>query len=64
MRENQELYAEQRTIAQTLQQALLPAELPQLAGTEASALLRARRGREWRSAATGTTSSRSTTTAS
>jgi serine phosphatase RsbU (regulator of sigma subunit) len=32
--ENQELYAEQRTIAQTLQQALLPADLPQLAGTE------------------------------
>jgi serine phosphatase RsbU (regulator of sigma subunit) len=36
--ENQELYTEQRTIAQTLQQALLPAELPQLAGTETSAL--------------------------
>ena len=36
--ENQQLYAEQRTIAQTLQQALLPAELPHLAGTETSAL--------------------------
>jgi serine phosphatase RsbU (regulator of sigma subunit) len=34
--ENQELYAEQRTIAQTLQHALLPAELPHVAGTETS----------------------------
>ena len=38
VRENQALYAEQRTIAQTLQQALLPGELPHLAGTETSAL--------------------------
>ena len=38
VRENQELYAEQRTIAQTLQHALLPAELPHLAGTETSGL--------------------------
>ena len=36
--ENQQLYAEQRTIAQTLQQALLPAELPHLASTETRAL--------------------------
>jgi serine phosphatase RsbU (regulator of sigma subunit) len=36
VRANQELYAEQRTIAQTLQHALLPAELPSLAGTETS----------------------------
>ncbi len=35
--ENQRLYAEQRTIAQTLQHALLPAELPALDGAEASA---------------------------
>ncbi len=35
--ENQRLYAEQRTIAQTLQQALLPDELPPLQGAEASA---------------------------
>jgi serine phosphatase RsbU (regulator of sigma subunit) len=35
--ENQRLYAEQRTIAQTLQHALLPAELPPLDGAEASA---------------------------
>ncbi len=34
--ENQRLYAEQRTIAQTLQHALLPEELPQIPGTEAS----------------------------
>lgn len=33
--ENQQLYAEQRTIAQTLQHALLPAELPQPTGVEA-----------------------------
>jgi hypothetical protein len=33
--ENQRLYAEQRTIAQTLQHALLPDELPQLHGVEA-----------------------------
>jgi serine phosphatase RsbU (regulator of sigma subunit) len=37
VRENQELYAEQRTIAQTLQHALLPAELPHLDGIETSA---------------------------
>lgn len=37
VRRNQELYAEQRTIAQTLQQALLPAALPHVAGTESSA---------------------------
>ena len=37
VRENQALYAEQRTIAQTLQHALLPAELPELPGTECSA---------------------------
>jgi len=36
--ENQRLYAEQRTIAQTLQHALLPEELPVIAGAEASAL--------------------------
>ncbi len=35
--ENQQLYAEQRTIAQTLQHALLPEELPRLQGAEASA---------------------------
>ena len=35
--ENRRLYAEQRGIAQTLQQALLPAELPQLRGLQASA---------------------------
>ena len=35
--ENQRLYAEQRTIAQTLQHALLPDELPALQGAEASA---------------------------
>ena len=35
--ENRRLYAEQRGIAQTLQHALLPAELPQLGGLEASA---------------------------
>jgi serine phosphatase RsbU (regulator of sigma subunit) len=35
--ENQRLYAEQRTIAQTLQHALLPSELPALQGAEASA---------------------------
>ena len=35
--ENQRLYAEQRTIAQTLQHALLPEEMPVIAGTEASA---------------------------
>jgi serine phosphatase RsbU (regulator of sigma subunit) len=37
VRENQDLYAEQRTIAQTLQHALLPAELPCLPGTECTA---------------------------
>jgi serine phosphatase RsbU (regulator of sigma subunit) len=36
-RENRRLYAEQRGIAQTLQHALLPANLPQLPGMEASA---------------------------
>jgi Stage II sporulation protein E (SpoIIE) len=35
--ENRRLYAEQRGIAQTLQHALLPAELPQLHGLQASA---------------------------
>jgi serine phosphatase RsbU (regulator of sigma subunit) len=35
--ENQRLYAEQRTIAQTLQHALLPEELPHIPGAEASA---------------------------
>ena len=35
--ENRRLYAEQRTIAQTLQHALLPEDLPQLPGAEASA---------------------------
>ncbi len=35
--ENQHLYAEQRTIAQTLQHALLPEEMPRLQGAEASA---------------------------
>jgi Stage II sporulation protein E (SpoIIE) len=35
--ENQRLYAEQRGIAQTLQHALLPASLPQLAGLQISA---------------------------
>lgn len=35
--ENQRLYAEQRTIAQTLQHALLPEQLPQIAGVQTSA---------------------------
>jgi hypothetical protein len=35
--ENRRLYAEQRSIAQTLQHALLPAELPQVPGVEAGA---------------------------
>jgi serine phosphatase RsbU (regulator of sigma subunit) len=35
--ENERLYAEQRSIAQTLQHALLPDSLPQLPGIEASA---------------------------
>ncbi len=35
--ENQRLYAEQRTIAQTLQHSLLPDELPELPGAQASA---------------------------
>jgi serine phosphatase RsbU (regulator of sigma subunit) len=35
--ENERLYAEQRTIAQTLQHALLPEQLPRIAGAEASA---------------------------
>jgi len=35
--ENRRLYAEQRTIAQTLQHALLPAQLPQIRGIETSA---------------------------
>jgi serine phosphatase RsbU (regulator of sigma subunit) len=35
--ENRRLYAEQRGIAQTLQHALLPAELPQLRGLQTSA---------------------------
>jgi Stage II sporulation protein E (SpoIIE) len=35
--ENERLYAEQRTIAQTLQHALLPEQLPQIRGAEASA---------------------------
>jgi len=35
--ENQQLYAEQRNIAQTLQHALLPAALPSLEGLETSA---------------------------
>lgn len=35
--ENRRLYAEQRGIAQTLQHALLPTELPQLRGLQASA---------------------------
>jgi serine phosphatase RsbU (regulator of sigma subunit) len=35
--ENQRLYAEQRTIAQTLQHALLPEQLPQIPGVQASA---------------------------
>jgi serine phosphatase RsbU (regulator of sigma subunit) len=35
--ENRRLYAEQRTIAQTLQHALLPEDLPQLPGAEAGA---------------------------
>jgi serine phosphatase RsbU (regulator of sigma subunit) len=35
--ENRRLYAEQRDIAQTLQHALLPSALPELAGAEASA---------------------------
>ena len=39
--ENRRLYAEQRGIAQTLQQALLPADLPQLHGLQASALYEA-----------------------
>jgi serine phosphatase RsbU (regulator of sigma subunit) len=36
LEENQQLYAEQRNIAQTLQHALLPDELPDLAGAETS----------------------------
>lgn len=39
--ENERLYAEQRGIAQTLQHALLPDALPQLAGTETRGLYRA-----------------------
>ena len=35
--ENQQLYGEQRTIAQTLQHALLPEDMPRLPGAEASA---------------------------
>lgn len=35
-RENRQLYAEQRGIAQTLQHALLPEELPQMPGLQAS----------------------------
>ena len=35
--ENQRLYAEQRTIAQTLQHALLPEQMPAIAGAQASA---------------------------
>ncbi len=35
--ENQQLYGEQRTIAQTLQHALLPEDMPRLQGAEASA---------------------------
>ncbi|MFL5863353.1 MAG: PP2C family protein-serine/threonine phosphatase [Solirubrobacteraceae bacterium] len=38
---NQRLYAEQRSIAQTLQHALLPDRLPQVAGVQASALYEA-----------------------
>ncbi len=34
--ENRQLYAEQRTIARTLQHALLPEQLPQLAGVESA----------------------------
>jgi serine phosphatase RsbU (regulator of sigma subunit) len=36
--ENREMYAEQRSIAETLQHALLPEELPELAGLQVSAL--------------------------
>jgi serine phosphatase RsbU (regulator of sigma subunit) len=36
--ENRQLYAEQRTIAQTLQHALLPDALPQVKGIESSAI--------------------------
>ena len=39
--ENQRLYAEQRSIAKTLQHALLPDQLPQLPGTQASGLYQA-----------------------
>ncbi len=39
--ENRRLYAEQRTIAQTLQHALLPDKLPQLPGLRVSALYQA-----------------------
>jgi serine phosphatase RsbU (regulator of sigma subunit) len=39
--ENERLYAEQRTIAQTLQHALLPDTLPQLPGIQTSALYEA-----------------------
>jgi serine phosphatase RsbU (regulator of sigma subunit) len=39
--ENQRLYAEQRTIAQTLQHALLPDTLPQVPGIQTSALYEA-----------------------
>ena len=39
--ENERLYAEQRSIAQTLQHALLPDALPQLPGIQASALYEA-----------------------
>ena len=38
--ENRRLYAQQHTIAHTLQQALLPERLPTIAGLEASALYR------------------------
>ena len=37
LKENRRLYAEQRNIAQTLQHALLPDQLPELQGAEASA---------------------------
>jgi serine phosphatase RsbU (regulator of sigma subunit) len=36
--ENRRLYAEQRTIAQTLQHALLPEQLPQIAGVRSTAI--------------------------
>ena len=58
--ENHELFTEQRSIAQTLQHALLPDTLPEPPGLQVSAAMCRRRAVSmW--AATGTTSSSATT---